>query len=133
MSSCLRYYCKQDDNYAPRLRAVVHEMKIKIAKGLAEILDQPVDHWGSIREAITAHVDMFPASAIEFHDDEFDALFGHCIDFKVAVEEDLPDDFCIKCSEVAEALSMNESQAATYMVDLVRTWIRTAGHLSHEY
>ena len=108
-------------------------MKISIAKGLADILDEQILRWGSIREAIPHWLDGIVDRAAHSHDDEFESLYGHCTSFKTTVEVDLTENFVSSAIQVSKKTGLTEDQAATYLIDLIRACIRTSESLGYNY
>ena len=107
---------------------------IRIASGLARILDCPIDRWGSIREAIPAFEDDLVQEALElYRDEEFNVLFGHCLGYERTAEVDLDASFDKSAQLFARETGLSVDESATLLISFVRVWIRTSETLGYQY
>ena len=109
--------------------------KIKIAKGLAQILDDEIPRWGSIRKAIPY---WFRTEVVEQvialpKDEEFHTFYSHCLSFTKTQEIEVSDEFIKIVEQIFEQTSLSKEKAATLFIDHVRSLIRTSEELGYDY
>ncbi len=107
-------------------------MHMPISKELCAKLDLPIERWGTIRSAV-AHWcdtpnDWLRKAALEDaqDDEEFMVCSMPRLEFSQVCETDLPPEVMSIARDVQRVRPLTDAQAVTYVVEVVRSCIRTS-------
>jgi hypothetical protein len=120
------------------MRCVVN---VPISRELCAKLDLPIERWGTIREAVVHYCttsgyrmtpgDLLRKTAVEFaqDDEEWRPYFGPRLEFTEVCEADLPPEVMSIAKDVQGIQPLTDAQAVTFVVEVVRLFIRTSHDL----
>ena len=118
-------------------------MNVPISKDLCAKLDLPIERWRTIRSAVVHYckssgyldvaAELLRKTAVKFAQDDEELSFEPRLKFTQVCETDLPPEVMSIAKDVQGVRHLTDAQAVTFVVEVVRLFIRTSHDLDEHH